>query len=235
MYALILAGGRGERLRPLSDNVPKPMVPLCGKPILWYQVQFLKKAGVTDVVFLAGYRWEAIQEYFGDGSSHGIRVHYSVEDTPLGTGGAVREGMSLVPDEERAVVVTNGDIVTGEDLGRLVKCYAEKRASNTANLATVMVVPFVSPYGLVELGEGDTVKGFREKAVLPHWINGGIYVFSRDMQGLLPEEGQHETSTLPTLSSEGRLSAFRSNSFWRSVDSFKDLQQAEEYLQSQGH
>ena len=78
MYALILAGGKGERLRPLTDTLPKPMVPVGGKPILWHQVQWLKEAGVTDVVFLAGYRWEAIQDYFGDGQAFGIRAHYSV-------------------------------------------------------------------------------------------------------------------------------------------------------------
>ena len=80
MYALILAGGQGERLRPLTDNLPKPMVPVAGRPILAHQVAWLKTAGVTDVVFLAGYRWQAIQDYFGDGQAFGIRAHYSLED-----------------------------------------------------------------------------------------------------------------------------------------------------------
>ena len=118
MYALVLAGGRGERLRPLTDTTPKPMVPLLGKPILWHQVEWLKKGGVTDIVFLAGYRWEAIKEFFGDGSAYGFRAHYSVEDSPLGRGGAIRKGMSLVPEEEERVVVTNGDIITGRKPGR---------------------------------------------------------------------------------------------------------------------
>ena len=72
MYALILAGGRGERLRPLTDEIPKPMLSLCGEPVLWHQVQWLKKGGVTDIVFLAGYRWETIREFFGDGSAYGF-------------------------------------------------------------------------------------------------------------------------------------------------------------------
>ena len=98
MYALILAGGQGERLRPLTDNLPKPMVPVAGKPILAHQVAWLKKAGVTDVVFLAGYLWQAIEDYFGDGQAFGIHAHYSLEDSPLGRGGAIRQGMSLVPE-----------------------------------------------------------------------------------------------------------------------------------------
>ena len=88
MYALILAGGKGERLRPLTDSVPKPMVPVCDKPILLHQVEWLKQVGVTDVVFLVGYRWQIIQDFFGDGSEFGIQTHYSVEDSPLGRGGA---------------------------------------------------------------------------------------------------------------------------------------------------
>ena len=93
MYALILAGGKGERLRPLTDTLPKPMVPVCGKPILEHQVEWLKRGGVTDVVFLAGYRADAIQEHFGDGSAFGINAHYSVEDSPLGRGGAIKAGL----------------------------------------------------------------------------------------------------------------------------------------------
>ena len=83
MYALILAGGKGERLRPLTDSVPKPMVPVCDKPILLHQVEWLRLIGVTDVVFLVGYRWQIIQDFFGDGSEFGIQAHYSVEDSPL--------------------------------------------------------------------------------------------------------------------------------------------------------
>jgi NDP-sugar pyrophosphorylase family protein len=93
-----------------------------------------------------------------------------------------------------------------------------------------MVVPFLSPYGLVDIGDQDNVEGFREKAELPYWINGGIYVFSREIAGLLPELGDHESSTFPTLAAEGTLSAIRSRAFWRSVDSFKDLREAEDYL-----
>ena len=95
MYALILSGGMGERLRPLTNDIPKPMAPVNGKPILWYQIEWLKLAGVTDVVFLAGYRWESIKEYFGDGADFGFNAHYSVEDSPLGRGGAIRNGLRM--------------------------------------------------------------------------------------------------------------------------------------------
>ena len=234
MYALILAGGRGERLRPLTDTVPKPMVPLSGKPILWHQVQWLKRGGVTDVVFLAGYRWQAIKEFFGDGSGEGFRAHYSVEDTPLGRGGAIRKGMGLVPPEEDQVVVANGDIITAESLQSILQEHRRKREAYEGFLATIMVVPFHSPYGTVDVDGEGYVQRFIEKAELPYWINAGIYVFSRDIEKLLPDLGDHETLTFPDMAAEGKLGALRSRAFWRSVDSFKDLGEAEEYLEGLG-
>ena len=232
MYALILAGGKGERLRPLTDTLPKPMVPVCDKPILWHQVQWLKTAGVTDVVFLAGYRWQAIQDYFGDGQEFGIRAQYSVEDSPLGRGGAIRKGFPLVPEEEDTVVVLNGDIITSEPFESLAAVYQAKKKDDPSHLATIMVVPFVSPYGLVDMNPTGDVVGFREKAPLPHWINAGIYLFDRRIASELPELGDHETETFPRLAEAGKISALKSEAFWRSVDSFKDLREVEEYLSS---
>ena len=230
MYALILAGGKGERLRPLTDTLPKPMVPLCGKPILAHQVEWLKAGGVTDVVFLAGYRWEAIQDYFGDGRDFGVRVHYSVEDSPLGRGGAIKNGFPLVPEEDQSVLALNGDVVTSEILDNILNRHREKKQLNPSHLATILVVPMVSPYGLVDMGQGDDVVGFREKVEIPYWINAGVYVFDRNIYSELPELGDHETDTFPRLAQDGKISAYRSRAFWRSVDSFKDLQEAEEHM-----
>ncbi len=230
MFALILAGGRGERLRPLTDEIPKPMAPLCGKPILWHQMQWLRRGGVTDIGFLAGYRAESIQEFFGDGSAYDFHAHYSIEETPLGRGGAIRKGMGLVPEQEEEVIVTNGDVITAENVSDVLESFRKKRAINPSHQATILVVPFLSHYGLVELNSRDDVDGFREKAELPYWINGGIYVFSREIVARLPELGDHETSTFPSLAAEGNLAGHRSRLFWRSVDSFKDLHEAEVFL-----
>jgi NDP-sugar pyrophosphorylase family protein len=232
MYALILAGGQGERLRPLTDTIPKPMVQVAGKPILVHQIGGLKQAGVTDVVFLAGYRWQVIQDFFGDGAEFGIRAHYSIEDSPLGRGGAIRQGFSKVPQEEDSVLVLNGDIITSEPMTAVVGQYRDSRSANPAHAATIMVVPMVSPYGLVDTNADDNVVGFREKAELPYWINAGIYVFNRGIEAALPALGDHETETFPGLAEAGMISALKSRAFWRSVDSFKDLREAEEYLQA---
>ena len=232
MYALILAGGKGERLRPLTDSLPKPMVPVCGKPILEHQVTWLKAGGVTDVVFLAGYRWEAIKDHFGDGKAFGINAHYSVEDSPLGRGGAIKKGFPKVPETEETVAVLNGDVITAETLDNISARHRERRLANEAHMATILVVPMVSPYGLVEMDDTGTVTGFREKVEMEHWINGGIYLFERTIVAELPDIGDHETETFPRLAQSGQLAAFRSRSFWHSVDSLKDLQEAEEYVGS---
>ena len=230
MYALILAGGKGERLRPLTDSIPKPLAPLNGKPILWYQVEWLKQVGVTHVIFLVGYRWEMVREYFGDGSKFGIKPIYSVETKPLGRGGAIHTGMAHVPEEEDKVIVLNGDIITDQDPNLLLDHYVARKESKPDHLASIMVVPMVSPYGLVDMNDDNDVVGFREKVQMPYWINAGVYIFDRAMGPLLPELGDHEVLTFPGLAEQGRISAYQSRGFWRSIDSFKDLGEAEAFV-----
>ena len=232
MYALILAGGKGERLRPLTDTLPKPMVPVCGKPILEHQVEWLKTGGVTDVVFLSGYRADAIEDHFGDGSSFGIKTHYSVEDSPLGRGGAIKAGFPNVPSSEDTVAVLNGDVITDETLDNLLTAHRERKTGNPSHMATIMVVPMVSPYGLVDIDSSDTITGFREKVQMDQWINAGVYLFDRAIAGELPDLGDHETETFPRLAGAGQLAAVKSHRFWHSVDSFKDLREAEEHVGS---
>ncbi len=232
MYALILAGGKGERLRPLTDTVPKPMVPVCGKPILEHQVEWLKTSGVTDVVFLSGYRADAIEDHFGDGKAFGINTHYSVEDSPLGRGGAIKAGLPNVPSSEDTVAVLNGDVITDEILDNLMAVHRERKSVNVSHMATIMVVPMVSPYGLVDIDQSDTITGFREKVQMDQWINAGVYLFDRAIADELPDLGDHETETFPRLAEAGQLAAVKSRNFWHSVDSFKDLREAEEHVGS---
>ena len=230
MYALILAGGKGERLRPLTDTVPKPMIPVDGRPILWHQVQWLRGAGVTDVVFLVGHLADAVQDYFGRGDDTGANFHYSHEQVPLGRGGALRQGLATLPGGDEPVIATNGDVLTDASLADLLGDYRARRAANPAHVATILTVPMTSPYGIVDTDENGSVKEFREKAVLPHAINGGVYVLHPGIRELLPATGDHETTTFPALAAAGRMSAVMTDAFWRSVDSPKDLREAEEHF-----
>ena len=230
MYALILAGGKGERLRPLTDNMPKPMVEVAGTPIGCRQVNQLRDAGVTDVVFLVGYLAFSVQRYFGDGQEFGVRIRYSREETPLGRGGALKRGLAMLPDVGEPVIVTNGDVVTDFDVRLLVRDYNVRRVMKPSHAVSILTVPMVSPYGIVDSDAGGRVLQFREKAQLPYSINGGMYVMDPAVRDLLPDLGDHETTTFPDLAQAGRMSALETDRFWRSVDSFKDLHEAESHL-----
>ena len=203
------------------------MVPLNGRPIVEYQVRWMQSQGVTDVVFLTGYLGEKVEEHFGDGSALGIRAHYSKEESPLGRGGAIRRGMAMLPREERTVLVTNGDNVTDLDLNHL-----KDRHKTTGALASLMLTRYPSQFGVVEVGEGDLIEDFVEKGMLPIWINAGVYLFDRAIEPMLPEIGDHETSTFPELAKQRKLAALRSDAMWVTVDSPKELREASERLQA---
>jgi NDP-sugar pyrophosphorylase family protein len=225
MYALVLAGGKGERLRPLTNGRPKPMVPVGGKPILEHHLRWLAREGVTDVILLCGYRHEAILDHFGDGRQWGLRVTYSVEDEPLGRGGALKQGFRQVPADEPFVIGTNGDNFVTQPLAPLVRSHRRSGA-----VATALVVPLKSPYGVVRM-KGSRILRFEEKPQLPYWINAGVYVLSREFFAGLPEVGDHEDSLFPRLAAEGRLRAFKSRAYWKGIDTMKDVAEVEKHLE----
>jgi NDP-sugar pyrophosphorylase family protein len=223
--AILLAGGQGERLRPLTANRPKPMVLLLGRPLLEHQIVWLASQGISRFVIACGYRADVIQHHFGDGHSFGVSIHYSVEAEPLGRGGALKLAARLLPPETELVIAANGDNLTNQPLAPLI-AYHRRRGS----LATMVVTRLVSPFGITTLNRRADVVGFVEKPVLPYWLNAGLYCFSRAFFNRLPDRGDHETTTFPVLAAEGLLSAYRSRAYWRTVDTVKDLSEAEREL-----
>jgi NDP-sugar pyrophosphorylase family protein len=224
MHAVILAGGKGERLRPLTDTRPKGMVEVGGRPILAYQVAWLKFHGVEEVTISCGYLAGVIQDYFGDGSGFGVRIHYAVEEEPLGRGGGFRLAMNSFETDE-PIVGTNGDNITNVNLSDLIDAHQRAGA-----IATDMLTPLQSPYGIVELDADNRITAFREKPQLPYWLNAGIYVFDPAIRDLLPERGDHEDTTFPALVAQGRLLGYPTHAFWRTADTVKDLTELEREL-----
>lgn len=217
--AIILAGGRGERLRPLTEDRPKCMIDILGSPILAYQIRWLKAYGVQKIVLACGYLHEIIQQYFGDGTKHGVEIEYLVEQKVLGRGGALKRALlQLQGKEEEPVLCLNGDNVCNLSIKEFLEFHQLHRP-----LATIVTVPLRSPYGIVEIGQGDTVIGFTEKPELPYGVNAGIYLMDRKIIEFLPDVGDHEVETFPRLAEEGKLKAFRSRCFWRTVDTTKDV------------
>lgn len=223
--AIILAGGKGERLRPLTNDRPKVMVEVAGKPIIEHQIDWLKQYGITKFIVAVSYKYEVIQDYLGDGSKLGVQIDYSVEETPLGRGGGIKKAMQsdLAKDAE-AVVVANGDIITKVDISEMIKIHLDQNA-----IATLLLIPYVSRYGLAKLDADDHILGFEEKPRLPYWVNGGIYVFSNELTPMLPDEGDHEILTFPKIDKK-RFIGFKAESFWRAVDVIKDRNEAEQFL-----
>lgn len=226
MHAIILGGGKGERLRPFTEDRPKPMVEVMGVPILAYQLHWLQAQGVTDVVMACGYRHEVIRDYFGTGEKWSLHIDYVIEEEPLGRGGAIRQAYGRLKGSPELVLATNGDVITNLRLAPVIAHHREHDS-----LATVVLTPYVSTYGLVEVNADDRVIAFQEKPTLPYWINAGIYVLSRDVIPLFPETGDHETTIFPRLAEQRRLSAYRSRDYWRSVDTVKDLTEVSRELE----
>src|SRR5687767_5317558 len=203
MKAVILAGGEGTRLRPLTLSLPKPVVPVVDRPFLRHQLDLLTQAGVDELVFSVAYRPEKVEAVFGDGSGHGKRIHYAVEDTPLGTGGAVKNAERYLDD---VTVVLNGDVLTDVDLAAVVRAHRDREAAATIVLAPV---PNPAAYGLVEADEGGRVRRFIEKPepaqITTDTINAGIYVLQTATLELMPPGINHsiERAFFPTLLGRG--------------------------------
>ncbi len=228
LQAIILAGGKGERLRPFTDDRPKPMVLILEKPILEYQVRWLVSQGVARIVFSCGYRHEVIQQYFGNGEKYGVEIRYAVEEEPLGRGGGIKLAWNDLAHGDGPVIATNGDIVTSFDLGAMIAAHRKADA-----LVTDLVVPYVSQYGIVDLQDDDRVTGFRSEPRLPYWVNAGVYVMEPSIRELLPDKGDHEVTTFPKLAEQGKLLAYKSEKFWRAVDTVKDLTTVRDHFTKQ--
>jgi NDP-sugar pyrophosphorylase family protein len=226
MKAVILAGGEGTRLRPLTLSVPKPVVPVVDRPFLRHQLDLLDHAGVADVIFSLAYRPERIEAVFGDGRAFGKRIRYAVEETPLGTGGAVKHAEPHLDD---VTVVFNGDVLTDVDLAAVVRGH---RASNAA--ATIVLTPVPNPaaYGLVEFDADQRVTRFLEKPdpsqITTDTINAGIYVLQTRTLELMPPGVNHsiERKFFPALLARGdRVMAHVHRGYWI------DIGTPEKYLQ----
>ncbi len=184
MKAVILAGGEGTRLRPLTCNTPKPLVPLLNRPFLSFQLELLKKYGIKDIVLSVGYLGEEIRRVYGTGEEWGVKIYYALEKEPLGTGGGIRNASPFLDD---LTIVFNGDVLTDFDLLRIIQYHHKKHAQ-----ATIVIVPVSDPtvYGLVLIDSDGRIRQFLEK---PGWeeitgntINAGIYLLEKDLINQIP-------------------------------------------------
>ncbi|ARM76641.1 nucleotidyltransferase family protein [Acidianus manzaensis] len=220
MKAVILAGGYGKRLRPLTDDKPKPLIEIAGKPIIEWQIEWLKNYGINSFIILTGYKKEVLTEWISKNKNRlEIECLFSTEEEPLGTGGAIYQVKSFLNEE---FITINGDILTNLDIRELKTQDA---------LASIALVPLRSPYGVVQTNDDKVIK-FVEKPVLKdYWVNAGVYVLKQDIFEYLPEKGDIERLTFPTLAEKGLLKGKKfENVYWRSIDSVKDVEEASNEL-----
>ncbi len=218
--ALILAGGKGAGLRPLILHTPKPIVPLANIPFLFFQIDHIRQAEITEIILSLSYQPRKIIDIFGDGMKYGVTMRYTHENLPRGTAGAFKAAENLIDD---TTIVLNGDVLTDTDLIDVLQYHRAKKAE-----ATIVIARVMNPggYGLVEAAPDGRVVRFTEKPpedeVTGDTINGGIYILERSIFNRIPAEGPQsfERDVFPAMVQEGaRVYAYLTHSYWQDIGS----------------
>jgi mannose-1-phosphate guanylyltransferase len=225
MKALLLVGGKGTRLRPLTDRLPKPMVPVMGRPLLERTIENLRRHGVDEIILSTCYKSEAIETYFGDGADFGLKIHYVNEDTPLGTGGAIKNCEKYFND---SFFVMNADILSNINLSEMLRYHRRK---NTDVTIAVTRVEDPSAYGVIEYDNDGYALSFREKPkeIVSHFINAGFYIFEPGVLKRIPSGRvvSVEREVFPSLLEDGRkIAVYKGCNYWL------DIGTPEKYIQA---
>ena len=212
MKAIILAGGRGKRLRPITDYVPKPLIPIRNIPIIEWQIKYLKKFGISEVIICSGYKTKMIENYLNN-KKLGIKITFSIEAKPLGTGGAIKKAGKKIKD--KSFLVINGDIITNIDLKKLIK------KDNT-----IASIQLQTKFGILQTDKDKIMKFNEKKEIKNVWMNAGIYHLNKETLKELPTVGDIEKTLFPDYAKKEKLSTIKfTNSKWYSIDSFKDIEE----------
>ena len=220
MKALILAGGRGKRLRPITDKIPKSLIPINKKPLIQYTIKYLKKFGINEIIICSGYKSKQIQNFLKKKKNFGCKIEYSIEKSPLGTAGAIRNAIKNLSDE--SFLVINGDIITNIDLKKILK-----------KPNTIAANELKTKFGTMEIKNNKILK-FNEKTDVQNvWMNPGLYHLSTGILKILPRTGSLEAEIFPKLAKNKSLHTVKfKNVLWHSIDSFKDIELSSQEINS---
>ena len=218
---ILLVGGRGTRLAPITSEIPKPMLPIAGKPVTEHQILAAQRAGITTLVLATSYLSEVFIPYFGDGSKWGIDLRYAVEKEPLGTGGAIANAAAHLDEgaPDQAVVVFNGDVLSQHNLAAQIEFHKKAEADVTLHL---IQVEDARAFGCVPTTADGHVEAFLEKMENPvtDWINAGCYVFTREVINSIPRDTvvSVERETFPQLiNDKRRVFAYKEAAYWLDI------------------
>ena len=220
MKALILAGGRGKRLRPLTDKIPKSLIPINKKPLIQYTIKYLKKFGINEIIICSGYKSKQIQNFLKKKKNFGCKIEYSIETKPLGTAGAIRNAIKNLSDE--SFLVINGDIITNINLKKILK-----------KPNTIAANELKTKFGTMKIKNNKILK-FNEKTDIQNvWMNPGLYHLSTGILKILPRTGSLEAEIFPKLAKNKSLHSVKfKNVLWHSIDSFKDIELSSQEINS---
>ena len=221
-WAVILAGGKGTRLRPITEHIPKPMVRVAGRPILERLVLALVGSGIRRIFLSVNYKRDVIQEFFGDGSAFGCRIEYLEEERPLGTGGP----LALLPEVPREpLILMNGDLVGDLRIRQLLEHHQTHGHAITMGVG---LHAYQVPYGVVDL-EGDTIVGIREKPWHNWWVNHGVYAISPEVLPLIVPDVEYPVTDLinSSLATGASVGSFQIEGEWHDVGRPEDLRTAQ--------
>jgi len=212
MKAMILSGGRGKRLRPVTDTIPKPLIRINNKPLIEWKINYLKKFGIRDIIICSGYKGKKIENYISKKNNFGCNIEYSIETTPLGTAGAIKKAIKNIVDD--SFIVLNGDIITNINLKKMM-----------AKPNCIAAIELRTNYGTMKIKNNKIIQ-FNEKTDVKNiWMNGGIYHLSTDITKILPAKGSIEGIVFPKLAKKNSLNTVKfKNVLWRSIDSHKDVE-----------
>ena len=211
MKAVILAGGQGTRLKPITDYIPKPLIPINNIPILEWQIRYLKKFGINDIIICTGYKTDQIENFLNK-RDLGVKVRFSIEKTPLGTGGALKKIAPLI--KEKSFLVFNGDTITNINLKKML-----------AKTNSIAAIELRTKFGIIETADGKVKKFIEKKEIANVWMNAGIYHLDKKILKDLPVKGNIESTTFPNYARSGKLNFIKfKNVKWYSIDSYKDIE-----------
>ena len=220
MKAIILAGGRGKRLRPITDKIPKPLIPINNKPLIERTIKYLKKYGITEIIISSGYKSNLIEKFLKKKKNFGCKIIFSTEKTPLGTGGAIKKALKHV--NEKSFLVLNGDIVTNIDLKKILK-----------KPNTIAANELKTKFGTMSIKNNKILKFNEKKDVTNVWMNPGIYHLSINTEKLIPKKGSLEGIVFPKMAKNKTLETVKfKNVLWFSIDSHKDIEECSKEIKS---
>ena len=220
MKAIILAGGRGKRLRPITDKIPKPLILINEKPLIERTINYLKKYGITEIIISSGYKSNLIEKFLKKKKNFDCEITFSTEKTPLGTGGAIKKALRYV--DEESFLVLNGDIVTNIDLKKILK-----------KPNTIAANELKTKFGTMDIKNNKILKFSEKKDVTNVWMNPGIYHLSKDIERLIPKKGSLEGIVFPKMVKNKTLETVKfKNALWFSIDSHKDIEECSKEIKS---